>query len=150
MEHLRINKRFTFEMAHALRGYAGPCRHIHGHSYVLEVSVAGRLGAPGAADEGMVMDFGVLKTIVHQSVLTHYDHALVLHLEERSAIPMDHPLFARTVFVPWQPTCENLLRDIVERVSQRLPTDLRLAHARLYETATNWADWMPEGSTSAR
>lgn len=141
MEPLHITKRFTFEMAHALRGYDGPCRHIHGHSYALEVSVGGALGAVGAADEGMVMDFGALKTIVQQAVLERYDHALVLHTDERAAIPMDHPLFARTIFVAWQPTCENLLKDVVERIRHQLATDLRLAHARLHETATNWAEW---------
>ncbi|MFT3884663.1 MAG: 6-carboxytetrahydropterin synthase [Flavobacteriales bacterium] len=144
MEPLRITKRFTFEMAHALRGYAGPCRHIHGHSYVLEVAMSGALGTVGDADEGMVMDFGVLKAIVQHAVLAHYDHALVLHADERAAIPVEHPLFARTVFVPWQPTCENLLKDMVECIRQQLPPDICLAHARLQETATSWAEYTHE------
>ena len=144
MTHPRITKRFTFEMAHALRGYAGPCGHIHGHSYVLEVSVSGPLRAPGDLHEGMVMDFGKLKTLVHRAVLLHYDHALVLHTHDRAAIPVDHPLFASTLFVPWQPTCENLLHDMVQRIVPLLPTDAQLIHARLQETATCWAEYIPE------
>ena len=150
MEPLHITKRFTFEMAHALRGYDGPCRHIHGHSYVLEVSVGGPLGAAGAADEGMVMDFGVLKTIVQQAVLERYDHALVLHTDERAAIPMDHPLFARTIFVAWQPTCENLLKDIVARIHTALPPAALLMQVRLHETATSWAEWSAGSGSFSR
>lgn len=28
-------------MAHAIHGYAGACKNIHGHSYELEVTVSG-------------------------------------------------------------------------------------------------------------
>jgi len=59
---IRITKEFKFEMAHALKGYDGPCKNIHGHSYELMVTI---LGYP-VVDEsspklGMVMDFGDLK-----------------------------------------------------------------------------------------
>ncbi|MDX9750363.1 MAG: 6-carboxytetrahydropterin synthase [Flavobacteriales bacterium] len=143
MPHTRITKRFTLEMAHALRGYAGPCRHIHGHSYVLDITVSGTRRPEGDPHEGMVMDFGLLKALVHRAVLSTYDHALVLHADERDAIPAEHPLFARTLFVPWQPTCENLLHDMAERIRRQLPPDVSLAHAHLQETATSWAEHVP-------
>ena len=41
MSRIRLTKRFTFEMAHALLGYDGLCRNIHGHSYILWVTVIG-------------------------------------------------------------------------------------------------------------
>ncbi len=40
---IRLTKIFNFEMAHALYGYDGPCKNIHGHSYQLEVTIAGNL-----------------------------------------------------------------------------------------------------------
>jgi 6-pyruvoyltetrahydropterin/6-carboxytetrahydropterin synthase len=139
---MRITKRFTFETAHALGGYDGPCAHIHGHSYVLDVTVEGEPSDQvGDPKEGMVMDFGDLKRMVQQHVITEYDHALVLHERERAVIPMDSPLFARTLFVRWQPTCENMLQDILRRIRPQLPKDVRLAYARLQETATSWAEW---------
>ncbi|MBX2972755.1 MAG: 6-carboxytetrahydropterin synthase [Flavobacteriales bacterium] len=144
MEQIRITKRFTFEMAHALRGYDGPCRHIHGHSYVLDVTLGGRpVADPDDPKDGMVIDFGELKAIVQRTVLAYYDHALVLHEDERAALPAEHPLFARTVFVPWQPTCENLLQEVVSRIRPEVPPHVRLMHARLQETATSWAEWTP-------
>ncbi len=42
MAIIRITKAFNFEMAHALLGYKGPCKHIHGHSYELFVTVKGK------------------------------------------------------------------------------------------------------------
>ena len=137
-----ITKRFTLEMAHALRGYDGPCAHIHGHSYILDVSLQGiPLNEPSATKDGMVMDFGDLRTIVKACVLDHYDHALVLHEHESEGIPTGHALFSRTRFTRWQPTCENLLLDMVQRIGRHLPNTVKLHQVRLQETATSWAEW---------
>ena len=141
-DRVHITERFTLEMAHALRGHDGPCKHIHGHSYVLDVTLGGPpLRAPGDAKDGMVMDFTDLKTVMQTSVVDHYDHALVLQRAEQGTIPVDDPLFARTRFTSWQPTCENLLLDMVSRIAAALPAGIELVHVRLQETATTWAEW---------
>ena len=44
MTTIRLTKEFSFEAAHALDGYDGPCREIHGHSYRLFVTVKGTPG----------------------------------------------------------------------------------------------------------
>ena len=41
MSTIRITKQFTFEAGHALYGYDGKCKNLHGHSYKLFVTVAG-------------------------------------------------------------------------------------------------------------
>ena len=57
-EKVRVTKRFTFEMAHALRCHDGLCANIHGHSYVLDVTLLGTpIHAPGHPKDGMVIDF---------------------------------------------------------------------------------------------
>src|SRR5689334_17551112 len=80
MNKIRLSRRFTFETAHALLGYDGACRHIHGHSYKLVVTI---IGTPLQDDlhpkNGMVMDFGDLKKTVEQAVIQHFDHALLLN-----------------------------------------------------------------------
>lgn len=78
--YVKVTKRFTFEMAHALRCHDGPCAHIHGHSYVLDETVVGvpKQEADHPKD-GMVIDFAQLKKLVQGAVIDHYDHALVLH-----------------------------------------------------------------------
>ena len=41
MSLIRITKKFDFETGHALYGYDGKCKNIHGHSYKLFVTVQG-------------------------------------------------------------------------------------------------------------
>ena len=61
MSYIRVTKEFSFEMAHVLEGYDGPCREIHGHSYRLFVTVAGTpCDDPANPKYGMVIDFGIL------------------------------------------------------------------------------------------
>ncbi len=139
---VRVTKRFTFEMAHALRCHDGLCANIHGHSYVLDVTLLGDpITEPGNAKDGMVIDFADLKSIVKAAVIDRYDHALVLHENDRSAVAADHALFGRVLFTPWQPTCENLLLDIVRTLRERSPAEAPLHLVRLQETATSWAEW---------
>ncbi|HLU85688.1 MAG TPA: 6-carboxytetrahydropterin synthase, partial [Vicingaceae bacterium] len=80
MSIIRITKEFKFEMAHALIGYDGPCKNIHGHSYRLNVTVKGKVkNGTSDSDEGMVVDFGIIKKIVNELIVDKYDHALVLN-----------------------------------------------------------------------
>lgn len=139
---LRVTKRFTFEMAHALRCHDGLCANIHGHSYVLDVTISGvPADSPGDPKDGMVIDFADLKRIVKELVVERYDHALVLHEREREHVMEGAALFGRTIYTPWQPTCENILLDVVHRLEPALPKGVSLVAARLQETATSWAEW---------
>jgi 6-pyruvoyltetrahydropterin/6-carboxytetrahydropterin synthase len=142
MRTLRVTKRFTFEMAHALRCHDGMCANVHGHSYVLDVSLSGiPATVPGGAKDGMVIDFSDLKRIVKEVVVERYDHALVLHELEREHVMEGAALFGRTIYTPWQPTCENILLDIVARLEAAVEGNVRLCAVRLQETATSWAEW---------
>ena len=139
---VRVTKRFTFEMAHALRCHDGLCAHIHGHSYVLDVTLLGTpRDEPGHPKDGMVIDFADLKVIVKRTVIDRYDHALVLHERDRGSVEAGDPLFGRTLFTHWQPTCGDLLYDRVERLEAALTVGVVLDTVRLQETATSWAEW---------
>lgn len=61
---LSVVRRFSFEAAHTLTWHPGKCSRTHGHSYVLEVEVAGQID-----DRGVVMDFAELDEIVDRHVL---------------------------------------------------------------------------------
>ena len=85
MSVVRVTKQFSFEMAHTLDGYDGACREIHGHSYRLFVTVRGVPCADESSPKcGMVVDFGVLKSIVNRLVVDRLDHSLVLRRSERN------------------------------------------------------------------
>lgn len=141
-DRVRVTKRFHFEMAHALRCHDGLCANIHGHSYVLDVTLEGvPRQEPGHPKDGMVIDFAQLKKLVQDAVIGDFDHALLLHESDRAQAPGGHELFGRTRFTPWQPSCENVLLDIVERLRNALPDPAALHAVRLQETATSWAEW---------
>ena len=147
MAKIRLTKEFSFESAHALEGYAGACREIHGHSYRMFVTVAGRPSEDaGASDCGMVMDFGELKRIVTEQVVARMDHAFVLRrseANERLAAEL-RGRFERIEMVGYQPTCENLLADFAARIGGSLPAGVKLYSLRLHETATSYAEWFAE------
>ncbi len=143
MAVIRVTKEFHFEMAHALKNYDGLCKNIHGHSYKLYVTV---MGTP-ISDEnnpkfGMVVDFGDLKKLVKKEIVNIFDHALVLNQNSGFEVGSDSPeMFGNTVFVDYQPSCENLVADFALRIKEVLPQHLTLFSLRLYETATAFAEW---------
>lgn len=152
MSIIRLTKLFTFEAAHALDGYDGKCRHIHGHSYRLEVTVK---GAPLEDDNdpkcGMTLDFGELKRIVNAEIVERFDHSLVVH---RSAAPDEEwlgPLkerFGNIIETSYRPTCENMLVDFARRLRSAMPSGVQLYSLRMYETATSCAEWYADDNPS--
>jgi len=143
---IRITKEFKFEMAHALMGYDGPCRNIHGHSYELLVTIS---GAPitdiNNPKLGMVMDFGELKKIVRDEIIDIFDHALVLN----SSMPKDlisnlSENFENVILLDYQPTSELMVSDFANRIAKRLPSNVQLKYLLLRETVTSFAEWFAD------
>lgn len=146
MAIIRLTKEFSFEAAHALGGYDGPCREIHGHSYRLFVTIKGTPSClPDDPKQGMVMDFGVLKKIVSEEIISRFDHALVLRSSADEGLRrVLAEQFDNLITVDYQPTCENMLDDFARRIAARLPEGVRLHALRLHETATSYAEWYAE------
>jgi 6-pyruvoyltetrahydropterin/6-carboxytetrahydropterin synthase len=71
---VQIRKQFRFEAAHVLPHHPGKCGRLHGHSYRLDVAVAGPLQTQGPA-QGMVVDFDALSALVKPLVIERLDHA---------------------------------------------------------------------------
>jgi 6-pyruvoyltetrahydropterin/6-carboxytetrahydropterin synthase len=144
MAKIRVTKEFTFEMAHALLGYDGSCKYVHGHSYGLSVTVIGApLEEDGNPKLGMVIDFGDLKKIVKETVVDIFDHALVLNAKTpREGFNASKDLFDKLLFVDYQPTSENLVQDFAKRIGAKLPKQATLHSLLLRETATSFAEWI--------
>jgi 6-pyruvoyltetrahydropterin/6-carboxytetrahydropterin synthase len=140
---IRVTKEFPFEMAHVLWNYDGPCKNVHGHSYRLFVTLSGfPVDNQENPKNGMVIDFGDLKSIVKIQVVNIFDHSVVLSDKiEKEKTDMFTRLFGNTVLVSYQPTCENLVADFAERIAPHLPSGVKLHSLKLYETATSSAEW---------
>lgn len=144
-ENIRVTKLFSFEMAHALFGHDGPCKNIHGHSYKLQVTLRGKaLNQAGHPKDGMIIDFSELKAIINESVIKVYDHALVLNRAAfNSEIELLSRQYARVILVPFQPSCENLIVEIKNKIKTLLNNKpYELIALRLDETATSFAEWL--------
>lgn len=146
MAAIRITKEFRFEMAHALMGYDGPCRNIHGHSYELKVTVKGEpIVGKDHPKQGMVMDFGDLKRIVRSEIIDIFDHALVLNQDmDQQAIRLLDQNFEKIILLHYQPTSELMVTDFAARIRSRLPAGIELVSLLLRETATSYAEWLAD------
>lgn len=140
MKKVSISKEFVFEAAHALDNHEGKCKNLHGHSYKLTITIEGiPVSDNSKPDAGMVIDFSVLKKIVKDQVIDVWDHSLILKADSRfKGIEKQN---SKTIYVPYHPTCENMLLDVVERVSIKLPSHVKLIYAKLNETATSYSEW---------
>ena len=142
MAIIRLTKEFSFEMAHILDGYDGPCKNVHGHSYKLAVTVIGQpITDPKNPKFGMVMDFGQLKAIVNKQVINQFDHVLLVSSHSAILKQKDNLGLGKIVAVNFQPTCENLLEHIANLIQKELPQEVKLHHIKLHETANSFAEW---------
>ena len=88
MSMIRITKKFDFETGHALYGYDGKCKNIHGHSYKLFVTVQGTpITDTTHVKYGMVIDFTDLKKIVKEEIVDKFDHATVFNKNISNRLP---------------------------------------------------------------
>ena len=142
--NIRISKEFKFETGHALFGYDGLCKNVHGHSYKLTVSLIGTpISDPNNVKFGMVMDFSELKTIVNRCIVDPFDHATVLnvnspHKELANAMESRGHKIVR---VSYQPTSEMMIIDFAHVIKAELPSHIQLHSLKLQETDSSYAEW---------
>ncbi|MFT5231714.1 6-pyruvoyl trahydropterin synthase family protein [Patiriisocius sp. Uisw_047] len=144
MSKIRITKQFSFETGHALYGYDGKCRNVHGHSYKLSVTVIGTpISETSNVKYGMVIDFSDLKKIVKEEIVDVFDHATVFN-KNTPHVELAKELSDRghsVILADYQPTSEMMVIDFAEKIKLRLPQNITLYSLRLQETATSFAEW---------
>lgn len=144
MSTIRITKQFSFETGHALYGYDGKCKNVHGHSYKLSVTVIGKpIKDNTNVKFGMVIDFSDLKKIVKGEIVDIFDHATVFnkntpHVElAKELADRDH----NVLLVDYQPTSEMMVIDFAAKIKKHLPDNIQLYSLKLQETETSFAEW---------
>lgn len=106
-----LKKIFKFDAAHNLTNYNGKCENLHGHTYKLVVTVEGK-----PDDQDMVIDFVLLKKIVHDEVINILDHAYINDIIEN-------------------PTAENIAKWIWGKLSKKIEEQgCRLYEIEVWET----------------
>lgn len=151
MSRINISKLIETETGHRLTNYGGKCAHLHGHRYQWEV----RVSAPELDHTGFIIDYGDLKRVLTRTI-DQIDHAFIFHdrdplvliaLEEDrlDLLAATNGDQGRIFIVPFNPTSENLLPWMAERINEDLGrggTDhVRLEYMRLWETSGSFAEW---------
>ena len=140
---LQLTKIFHFEMAHAIYGYTGVCKNIHGHSYELHVTVSTEEEKQDyIASPGFIIDFKEIKKIVTAEIVEIFDHKLVLSRDFLAKYPAAALSLKNLFVMNAEPTVENLLIFIHRRLSATLPSKVRLNELMLYETKDSYAKWI--------
>lgn len=128
MRTVSVCKTFTFAAAHYLPHHEGLCAKLHGHNYRLEVEVTGTVNQYDVPfekrppDTGMIIDFGSLKDVINEHVISQLDHTNLNDKYEN-------------------PTAEIMVNQIYTVLKDRLwlQYKLHLKRIRLWETDTSWA-----------
>ena len=151
----RIRRYVETDTGHRVPNHKSKCRHMHGHRYRFEAEIEGDVvDASGVSEEGMLMDFSDVNSILMTHVHDIIDHAFVVYegdMLARSACELmgdGH----RTVVVPFIPTAENLAKWAFEQVEPHIKTSyrnkLRLVAMHVRETPKSTASWYPSHSSS--
>lgn len=143
---MQITRRLEFDAGHRIPNHRSQCRHLHGHRYVLEVTLSGDvMQQAGSPEEGMVMDFSDVKAIAKAHVVDLWDHAFLAYKHDTAVVEFltslpDH----KTVLLDAIPTAENLAKQAFSILAplyrDNYGNHLRLERIRIYETPNCWAD----------
>ena len=143
---ISITRRLEFDAGHRLPNHKSQCRNIHGHRYALEITLGSEvIHEEGAADDGMVMDFGDIKRIANEKLVELWDHAFLVYRGDKVMVDFLAAISGhKTVVLDVVPTAENLAQvafAILEHAYRdRFGHELTLTRVRLYETPNCWAD----------
>jgi 6-pyruvoyltetrahydropterin/6-carboxytetrahydropterin synthase len=131
-------------MAHAIHGYQGACRNIHGHSYELHVTLGTTtIQKESILSPGFIIDFKQIKNLVNNAIIEKFDHSLLLS----EAYMKEHPtnnIHDKLIIWEVEPSAENILLYMQEILNSRLPSDIKLLQIKLYETKDSYAEWLAD------
>ncbi len=135
-------RRLEFDAAHRVPGHTGKCRTIHGHRYGVEITVEAIV-----PDDGMIIDFGIIKQRVGAWIDKHLDHTTLYWADDgymrRGAAASEaegdlKPWFA--MYAP--PTAENIA-SMIATVADLMMPEVTVTNVGVYETPNCRADAEP-------
>lgn len=133
---MRVSKTLTFDAAHQLVGHFGKCANLHGHTYKVEISLAGGTYDHGSS-QGMVVDFYHVKKIAG-TFIDRLDHAVLLQGNE--PIALANAVDTKRVLFGFRTTAENMSRFLTWTLTQLMWKYARIDSIKLWETPTGCAE----------
>jgi 6-pyruvoyltetrahydropterin/6-carboxytetrahydropterin synthase len=128
----KVTRLIPFCYGHRLLGYAGKCRHPHGHNGTLEITLTSR-----KLDKlGMVMDFEEIKAKVQTWVDAELDHKMLLN-EKDPLVKILKNLGEPVFTMKTNPTAETIAKLVFDYARGR---KLPVSSVRLWETERSFAE----------
>ena len=143
---LTITRKLEFDAGHRIPDHNSQCRNLHGHRYVLEITLTGGVvDKDGHSDNGMIMDFSDVKKLANSALVEVWDHAFLVYEKDHAVRDfLDTLPGHKTVVLPLVPTIENLAKlafDILKSTyTDNFGTGLTLHKIKLFETPNCWAE----------
>src|SRR5574343_1389443 len=82
-----ITRRLEFDAGHRIPVHKSQCRHLHGHRYVIEITLTGGIiQQDGDAANGMVMDFSEVKHLARETIVDQWDHAFLAYRHDTAVV----------------------------------------------------------------
>lgn len=126
-------RRIEFDAGHRVIGHEHKCKYLHGHRYVLEVTAS----SSGLNALGMVVDFGLLKTVIKKWIDDNFDHTVILHKDDQIMGDYIATHTGQSVYyLDANPTAENIALHLLNDIMPTLFTDnlFKITKIKLYET----------------
>ncbi len=145
-----VTRRLEFDAGHRIPDHKSQCRHLHGHRYVLEVTLSGDIIVQaGDPANGMVMDFSEIKSLAQQHLVDRWDHSFLVYAGDTQVVEFLNTIPGhKTVVLDCIPTAENLAEQaftILDKAYRdSYGNHLHLVRVRLYETPNCWVDAVRE------
>ena len=133
----QATRKLEFDAAHRVMKHESKCRNLHGHRYVVELTVQGRLD-----DLGRVIDFGDMKRIFGGWIDEALDHGTILNKDDDDLIALCHSKGWKYYLMDSNPTAENMARELFDKAVELLsPRRIWTIGVRVYETPNCWSDY---------
>lgn len=146
----KIKRWVETDTGHRVPNHKSKCRNLHGHRYRWEVELVGStVTTKGVSEEGMLIDFSDVKSILMEHIHDVVDHAFLVYDGDIELLKSLSQLEdQKIVSLPFIPTAENLAKWAYYIVEPHLKTtygnELRLRSFNVRETPKSWASYGPE------
>jgi 6-pyruvoyltetrahydropterin/6-carboxytetrahydropterin synthase len=126
MPKWKLTTEFSFDSAHFIKDYKGPCGRMHGHTYRVQIEATSQKlnSSEFCPHEVMVADFKTLRWAKQDVTKGGLDHCVL-----NEVLPPDY-----------ETTAEMIAKYIYEETKRRVPENVQLK-VRVSETPNSWVEY---------
>ncbi|HJD55866.1 MAG TPA: 6-pyruvoyl tetrahydropterin synthase family protein [Rickettsia endosymbiont of Pyrocoelia pectoralis] len=130
---IKCTRRIEFDAGHRIIGHQNKCQFLHGHRYVLEVTIASN----NTDELGMVVDFGLIKDLAKNWIDKNFDHSLILHQDDKEiGQQIENYTKQKIYYLQNNPTAENIALHLKNEIFPKLfiNQNFSVSSLKLFET----------------